>query len=305
MIRGTEITVSQLRAFLCVVEERSYTKAADRLGVSQSGVSHSLQSLERVVGGQLLRKEHNELHVTALGEIVVTSAKKILSELGTLNYQLENMKGAVDKSLRIGGIPSVLKGLMTPFIDDFSKRYPRSVSLVLEGVEDEVKEWVESGVIDIGFITDITHINAAYWRENFSWEEVCCDEILAVLPESHELATYEAIGVSTLTDYPLIMSSGGCEALIHQIFAKSLDDTHSFQIDFWVRDTATLLDMVAADVGISLVPRLALHSHSTKKVAVKSLTPNIDRTVIAFWPKRQPIGKVGTLFLEHLIGDNR
>ena len=69
MIRGADITIAQLRALLAVEEAQSYTRAAERLGVSQSGVSHAMQSLEERVGGALMVKTPQGVEPTALGEL--------------------------------------------------------------------------------------------------------------------------------------------------------------------------------------------------------------------------------------------
>tara|TARA_R110002051_G_scaffold320640_2_gene406390 strand:- start:1262 stop:1558 length:297 start_codon:yes stop_codon:yes gene_type:complete len=94
------------------------------------------------------------------------------------------------------------------------------------------------------------------------------------------------------------MSSGGCEALIQQIFAHSLEEVDTFQVDLWVRDTQTLLQMVAGDVGVSLVPTLALINMPTAKVVIRPLSSRRDRNLIAFWPKKQPLNKIGIKLLK-------
>ncbi|MEG3081175.1 LysR family transcriptional regulator substrate-binding protein [Halomonas sp. 5021] len=106
--------------------------------------------------------------------------------------------------------------------------------------------------------------------------------------------------VAQLAEYPLVMSSGGCEALIQQIFAHSLEEVETFQVDFWVRDTCTLLQMVAGDVGVSFVPTLALTSKPMPGVVTRPLSPRRDRNLIAFWPKKEPLSRIG----RHLLSDS-
>jgi DNA-binding transcriptional LysR family regulator len=96
------------------------------------------------------------------------------------------------------------------------------------------------------------------------------------------------------------MSSGGCEALIQQIFSHSLEEVETFQVDFWVRDTRTLLQMVAGDVGVSLVPTLALNSKPIPGVVTRPLSPRRDRNLIAFWPKKQSLNQIGRQFLKNI-----
>ena len=297
MIRGADISISQLRVLLTVADEKSYTRAATRLGVSQSGVSHSMQALEKLVGGSLIIKSPEGLVPTALGELVLTSAKKVVGELQILSQQVAQFHNEVDETLKIGVIPSALSGWLSPLLASFTSRYPEAISLVLEGMEEEIKEWVESGVINMGVTTDVTQLNLTYWREHFDWQLLKKDEIVAVLPENHQLSKQESVTVAELAEHPLIMSSGGCEALIQQIFAHSLEEVDTFQVDFWVRDTRTLLQMVAGDVGVSLVPTLALSNKPTANVVTRPLSPRRDRNLIAFWPKRQPLNPVGKQFL--------
>lgn len=298
MIRGADISISQLRVLLTVADEKSYTRAATRLGVSQSGVSHSMQALEKLVGGSLIIKSPEGLVPTALGELVLTSARKVVGELQVLSQQVAQFHNDVDETLKIGVIPSALSGWLSPLLASFTSRYPEAISLVLEGMEEEIKEWVESGVINMGVTTDVTQLNITYWREHFDWQLLKKDEIVAVLPENHQLSKQDNVTVAELAEHPLIMSSGGCEALIQQIFAHSLEEVDTFQVDLWVRDTQTLLQMVAGDVGVSLVPTLALINMPAAKVVIRPLSPRRDRNLIAFWPKKQPLNKIGRKLLK-------
>ncbi|SES31024.1 DNA-binding transcriptional regulator, LysR family [Vreelandella subterranea] len=297
MIRGADISIAQLRALLAVAEAQSYTRAAERLGVSQSGVSHSMQALEKLAGGRLMIKTPEGLVPTALGELVLTSARKVVGELQVLSQQVGQFHNEADEALKIGVIPSALSGWLSPQLASFTSRYPDAISLVLEGMEEEIKEWVESGVINMGVTTDVTQLNLTYWREHFDWQLLKKDEIVAVLPANHPLSKQASVTVAELAEHPLIMSSGGCEALIQQIFAHSLEEVDTFQVDFWVRDTRTLLQMVAGDVGVSLVPTLALNNKPTANVVTRPLSPRRDRNLIAFWPKRQPLNQVGLQLL--------
>ena len=165
-------------------------------------------------------------------------------------------------------------------------------------MEEEIKEWVESGVVDMGITTDVTQLNLTYWCEHFDWQLLKKDEVVAVLPENHSLRKQASVTVAELADHPLIMSSGGCEALIQQIFAHSLEEVDTFQVDFWVRDTRTLLQMVAGDVGVSLVPTLALNNKPAANVVTLPLSPQRDRNLIAFWAKWQPLNQVGQQLLK-------
>ncbi|MCA1773791.1 MAG: LysR family transcriptional regulator [Halomonas sp.] len=302
MIRGADISIAQLRALLAVAEEQSYTRAAERLGVSQSGVSHSMQALEKLAGGPLIIKSPEGLVPTALGELVLTSARKVVGELQVLSQQVGQFHNEADETLKIGVIPSALSGWLSPLLASFTSRYPDAISLVLEGMEEEIKEWVESGVINMGVTTDITQLNPTYWREHFDWQLLKKDEIVAVLPASHPLSKQASVTVAELSEHPLVMSSGGCEALIQQIFAHSLEEVDTFQVDFWVRDTRTLLQMVAGDVGVSFVPTLALNNKPMANVVTLPLSPRRDRNLIVFWPKRQPLNPVGKQLLRASSG---
>ncbi len=229
---------------------------------------------------------------------MLTSAKKVVGELQILSQQVAQFHNDVDETLKIGVIPSALSGWLSPLLASFTSRYPEAISLVLEGMEEEIKEWVESGVINMGVTTDVTQLNLTYWREHFDWQLLKKDEIVAVLPVNHQLSKQGNVTVAELAEHPLIMSSGGCEALIQQIFAHSLEEVDTFQVDLWVRDTQTLLQMVAGDVGVSLVPTLALINMPTAKVVIRPLSSRRDRNLIAFWPKKQPLNKIGIKLLK-------
>ncbi|WP_413615221.1 LysR family transcriptional regulator [Halomonas cupida] len=300
MARRPDITVSQLGTFLHVIEEGSFTGAARRLGVSQSGVSHSIASLERLVGHDLIYKQSHPLQPTGPGEVVLASARRITFEIEQLHSSVEALHNTIDESLCIACIPSVSQGLLEPFINEFNRQFPQSIGLILEGVEEEVKDWVEGGIVDIGITTDTTIINHSYWHDNFSWIEIKDDEIHVAMPKGHPLEETQAVDIEKVPEHPLIMSSGGCEALVHHILSPVIEDETAFQVDFWVRNTATLLNMVEQNVGISLIPELALQKKPQTNVVLRRMNPPVHRTIIAFWPRRQGISRIGGIFTERL-----
>ncbi|WP_447928131.1 LysR family transcriptional regulator substrate-binding protein [Vreelandella sp. EE27] len=93
------------------------------------------------------------------------------------------------------------------------------------------------------------------------------------------------------------MSSGGCEALIQQLFVSTQQERETFTVDFWVRDTHTLLQMVAGEVGVSLMPRLALSNRPAAGVTALPLSPTRQRNLIAFWPQKRPLNPLGQQWL--------
>ncbi len=152
-----------------------------------------------------------------------------------------------------------------PCAAEFSTLFEQPHIVIFEGTDQEVAEWLHSRVIDVGFVAQSATGNDMIPLTN--------DKMVAVLPKGHVLGESQILSVSALTDHPFIMSTGGCEPLIMELFSLS---QCSPSIKFEVRDMGTILNMVQEGLGITIVPEMALPDR-TPNVIVKNLQPSIRR----------------------------
>ncbi|WP_280240579.1 LysR family transcriptional regulator [Nocardia abscessus] len=266
------MTLTQLRILQAVARAGNMTRAAEQLATTQSAVSHALRGLENELGIALLVRGNRSVSLTTAGRAVLRRAALILTQIEALEQDVAAAKGQNRGSLRIGAIPSANARLLPPILRTFGQAYPRVRLAVMEGSDDEVVEWLQTGAADIATVTRavpglVTHVLAT-------------DRLLAVLPIEHELSVRHSISVTQLARHPFIMSTGGCEPLIA---ALAEDADAILRCHYRVRDVNSILAMVAEGLGVSIVPELSIPAHRANVHAIP-IEPATERAVLLALP---------------------
>jgi len=241
------MTLAQLLVFMAVVEEGSFSGAADRLGKTQSGVSHVLADLERALSVTLLHRDRHGVRLTAVGERVMPFARELLALAERIRQEAAAARGMATGRLRVGCFPSVAARVLPGIVKACQSHFPGIELVLFEGTDAEVETWLEAGVVDVGFVT--------LPNTSFSTVPITSDALLAVAPQGHPAFQGQTARMSDLADEPFILSKGGCEPIIARVF-RSAD--LALRPRFEVRDMQTLLAMVREGLGVALVPELAL-----------------------------------------------
>lgn len=246
------MTLTQLQVFRTVAETNSFTRAADRLGITQSGASHAIAALEAELGVRLLKRDREGVTLTEAGALVLSHVDEIVYRLERLRDVAGDLTGLKTGKLRIGSFPSVSARLLPSMIGSFKRRYPGVEVVLFEGSDPEVVDWLRSGTVDVAVVNEGM---AGLPPEQFEVVPMATDMMVALVSARHPLAGRAAITVNDLAAEPFIMSKGGCEPLIHQMFAAaSLTPATPFR----VQEAATILAMVQEGLGVTIVPELVV-----------------------------------------------
>ncbi|MFI7423031.1 LysR family transcriptional regulator [Nonomuraea sp. NPDC049684] len=281
------MTFTQLRVLQAVARTGNMTRAAEELTTSQSAVSHALRALESELGVALLVRGSHGVRLTAAGRAVCRRATLILTQAEALEQEVAAIRGQERGSLRVGVIPSANARLLPPLLRRFAEAHPRVRLAVMEGADDEVLEWLETGAADLATVSaaaGAVSLTAGSVARPLPAGSVArplaADRMLAVLPSGHELSVRDSLPVAELARHPFIMSTGGCEPLITAIARAA---GASLRCHYRVRDTNSILAMVAEGLGLSIVPELALPAHLSGVHAIP-LEPAAERTVLLVLP---------------------
>lgn len=240
------MTDAQLQALVAVADQCSFTAAARQLRMSQSGVSHAINALEESLGVMLLKRQAQGVELTEIGQCVVEQGRQILQLKAQIRNDTEAVRKRQSGTLRVGSFGvSASRRLLPPLMKSFSRRYPGVTVLVLEGSDQEVEQWIRDGSVDIGFVT--------LPNEEFDTLYLSQDEMHVLLPANHPLARQSRIRPLDLCSSPFIMSTGGCEPAI-----RASAQRVKLDVRFRIRDNDTIVDMVAQQTGISILPTLSL-----------------------------------------------
>ncbi|AIQ12261.1 LysR family transcriptional regulator [Paenibacillus durus] len=260
------MTFSQLQVFAKVVETGSFTKAGEALNMTQSAVSHAIAGIESELGVSLIIRDRKQgIMLSDFGRRVLKSVREILNHMTQIEHAAMAEKGLEAGTIRIGSFPSAAARLLPKIIARFKQQYPRVEIVLFDGDDKEVSDWLYDRVIDVGFVAQL--------NRNDNFIPLTKDKMVLVLPKNHPFGDFPSISVEKFSDLPFIMSKGGCEPFIREIFAHA---GLSPSVQFEVRDTSTILSMVQEGLGITIVPELALPD-SLPNIEVIDLKPTYWR----------------------------
>ena len=259
------ITLAQIQAFVTVVDAGSFTVASERLGMTQSAVSHAVAALEKELQVSLLERDRRGIFLTEIGKRVLVQARTILNSTEQIRQESAAAIGFETGKVRIGSFPSVSARFLPGLLRQFQQRYPGIEVVLFEGTDDEVQEWIYAHTVDIGVVTLPV--------ERLETLSIAQDRFVAVVADSHPLAKQQPIHISQLAPEPFIMSKAGCEPVITQMFRQSKVTP---KIQYEVIDLRTIFAMVQEGVGVTIVPEMALPA-DLAGLQVLTLQPELRR----------------------------
>jgi DNA-binding transcriptional LysR family regulator len=263
------IQLHPLRALVAIADTGSFTSAAQRLGVSQSSLSHAIADLEKELGILLFERGRQGAHVTEAGKSVLAHAREVLARLEMIQSEADN-KTKVSGRIRIGSIPSATLSLLPKAIANFGRLYPKVDVVLLEepcqGTE-QLTEWLNTRTVDLAFLElPVAHLETV---------PVLQDELCAVIPAGSAWSRRKRVSVRELARKPFVMSRHSSDRLLRAAYGEA---GLELAIRFQVQDLGTMLSMVREGLGISMIPRLALPT-GPAGVAVISVSPRVRREV--------------------------
>lgn len=261
------MAIFQYKVFLTVVESGSFTKAGEKLGLSQSGVSHNISTLETELGIVLLRRNRNGISLTDAGERVIPHIRQIIHHAKLLEQEAALIQGIEVGTIKIGTFPSFSSKFLPGLIHIFIKRFPGIQVELYEGGYAEIEEWIASGTVDIGFLM--------HPSTEFESIQLLKDELLVLIPENHRFNTLKFVQAESLHNESFIMPKAGCDVLINRLFReKSVLPNVIFEIE----DNNTIISMVQEGLGITIIPKMVL-PHNIPNTKLIPLDTNLYREI--------------------------
>ena len=231
-----------------IVELGSFTKAAEILNYSQSGISRMIHDLEKEWKVLLLERSRGGVRLTSDGLKLLPYAENVCREYEKLQMQVDELNGLKSGLIRIGAFSSVASQWLPNIIREFQKDYPDIDYELLLGDYTEIEEWILEGRVDCGFLRLPVHAEL----ETIFLEQ---DRLLVVLPEGHPLAECEKFPVNALVEEPFMLLEKGARAEVSDIFEKC---GLTPKVHFTTWDDYAIMAMVESGLGISILPELIL-----------------------------------------------
>lgn len=243
-----DMNIQKYMAFVRTVEYGSFTKAADVLNYSQSGISRMIHDLEQEWNIALLERSRAGVKLTSDGLKLLPYAKSVCEEYQKLQIQVDELNGMQSGLIRIGVFSSAATHWLPNIIKKFQADYPNIDYELLLGDYTEIEEWILQGRVDCGFVRLPTRHNL----ETIFLEQ---DQLLAILPEDHPLAGCDTFPVTALQNDPFMLLEKEENSDVAEILKRC---NISPQIRFTTWDDYAIMSMVESGLGISVLPQLIL-----------------------------------------------
>ena len=272
----------QLEVLLNVVESSSFTKAGQKIGLTQSGVSHNITTLESELGVTLLNRGRGGTSLTTAGEYIIPHVRKIVTNMAHIEQKVSSLQGLELGKIAVGSFPSFTAAFIPMLFSIFKERF-QNVELVLyEGGYDDIEKWVEEGTVDFGF--------TALPVKGFESIALTQDPLSAVVYDGHPFIKKDTVTIADFKKESFIMLRSGCEVLIEDECRKAGLSLHT---SYSSKENETVLSMVKGKLGISIMPNLAVSKRETH-VHLLPLHPPVVRhlgLIVKSSDKMTPLSK--------------
>ena len=234
-------------ALLASINMGSFTKAAEVLGCTQSGLTHMMNGLEQEFGFQLLIRGHHGVKPTPNCSRILPYIQKLVEANTALDVEIKRVNTMKDSVIRIGSYTSIIMHWLSDAVKKFNTDYPDITVEIKDGGADEIYGWVMDGTVDIGFLSR----QEEYKTE---WIPLKKDPLLAIMPpdDSH---TAKQIPLTDFNGKKFLMQSYGLNKDIYHVFKKYgiTPDISNSHMNYVV-----ILSMVERGLGMSILSELLL-----------------------------------------------
>lgn len=267
------------RLVVAVADHGNITRAAERVGMTQSGASQALALMEQTLGVQLFSRESRQTLPTAIGLPVIEQARVMLGALQTIRQTVDSVRPMLRGTIRLASFPMVLASFLPPLLRQFNRLYPGIEVVALEVSDNEVETLLAAGLVDVGVV-----LNPAPERNAGPLGR---DEWVAVVPTGHPLAlrgTEQGVTLQELTALPFVLATGGCSTNARSLAAEACLQLQDVRVE--VREWSSAFTLVRENLGVTLVPEMTLPV-DRQGLRVIALQPPVERVFSLVLPAGQ------------------
>ena len=237
---------ARCKAFMYAADTGSFTKAAERLNYTPSGVSQLVGALENETGLTLLRRTRKGVTLTPDGEILLPAVREFLEKENRIYELAAEVKGLLVGSVTIAAYSSISTHWLPEVIRDFEQDYPQIEIRLMEGIRQEVTRWLDEKKADIGFLS---------YQEPmpYEWTPLDYDEMLAVLQKDHLYASKESYPLINCETDSFIMPALGRDDDVVSLFERN---GIKLNIHFTTLENFATMAMIEKGLGMSVMNNL-------------------------------------------------
>lgn len=290
-------TLRQLKAFVLVAEQNSFTKAAEALCLTQSALSGLIKELEQNLDVKLFDRTTRKLHLSDAGGRLLPQAKRVLNEMSVLNEKVANLKSLHQGHIHLAVSQQLSASTMPKFIAKFCELHPNIEVTLTDCSIDQVVEHIENLEADLGVAPERSYSDDLHADILFS------SPFYLVLPTSHPFAKKNQLHWSDLLNERLITLNGP--------FIKGLQNELPVQIssrifnpEFEINFLSTALGMTRMGLGVTLCLLYAAEWVEQNGLTMRPITkPVVERKFLLYTHKNRSLSPAALAFKEFLLNN--
>lgn len=261
------MNIDHLRYFLVLSQEMHYSRAAQRLNISQSGLSHAMAALEQELGVPLFQKSGRGITLGRYGTALLPQAQQIVALADSCLRQFQMLREGVG-TLRLRTIPLLIVPTVTQLCRQFKEENPGCDFEFATGMSSQVCQAVLQGEADVGFCSKI------FPDPQLDYVSIQRRAMVAAVPLDHPLAAQDTVTLAETLPYPHVTYSwlSGQRDPVDRLFAPVRD---RWRIAYQVEDANFIMELVAQGFGITVLPD----------------TPPVHRRDVKILPLTDPVQK--------------
>ena len=240
----------QLRYLVALADERHFTRAAARERVAQPALSQQVAKLERELGQPLVDRTTRRVHLTEAGELLVAHARRVLAELDDARAELEQLSGLLGGRVTIGLTQTPGPLDLVRLLADFHACHSHVELAVREDLSTTLADELRADALDLAFLSIVEDAD----RRGLELQELAAEPLVVALPAAHRLAGRARLTIGDLREEELIAFSEG--ATIRRAVRRIAREAgFEPRIAFETREVARMRALVAAGLGVAILPR--------------------------------------------------
>jgi len=284
--------LQQLRYVCAVADNGSFSRAAEKCHVSQPSLSQQVQKLESELGGRLFDRLGRSVRLTDLGEAFLPRARSVLHELSSAKDELTERLQSEAGPVVVGAIPTVAPYWLAQRLASFSRKFPKVQLTIAEEITPVLLQRLRAGSVDLAVLA------LPVRGHEFDSQTLFTERLYAALPKAHKFARRPSVQLADLRRDPfLFLRDGHCfrDTAVAACDRARLDP----RVVFESGHLSSLLAMVGAGMGVSLVPEMAVDKSRPCRF-VRIADPQAQRTIAAVVLRGRTLNRGSRALLSHL-----
>jgi LysR family hydrogen peroxide-inducible transcriptional activator len=275
-----------LKYLVKLADLQHFSKAAEACHVSQPTLSTQIRKLEEELEVQLVERAPRNIQLTPIGKEIATRARHVLRDIEQIQSAARRSRDPETGTLRLGIFPTLAPYLLPHVVPGIRRRFPQLKLQLAEEKTADILRLLDDGELDAALLA------LPVDGDQLQVEPLFEEPFVLAMPGNHPLADKAQVDLSDLVGSELLLLEDGHCLRDHALAVCALAGAHE-RVDFHATSMETLRQMVAADVGVTLIPVLAVKPPiaATGNIALRPFSaPAPSRRIALVWRKSSPLG---------------